>query len=1226
MSSEHSSRFQFQLIVSQQQPELLFVLQDWRNRGLLSDSEITLTLEGEADHAELLSGLEIGLKYGIIDETTVKQFGETSLSCSLPESKITPAFPENDSSSLAKQPAIVPQLPQFQNWLQQLWQSFKAELSLQWLLLLGVFMVVVSSGVLVASQWESFSQLAQYSVLFSYTLVFWFVSFLANRRGNLPLTAQTLQMVTLLLLPVNFWAIAQFQLGIGVSGLIIFLLSFIGFKIHRSRQEFTILSYGYLALGYLHWGWIVSPLLTIYVGIISAIALFIRHKLQLDFGSYLLFYSLGILVFRGLFVTRIPIDQFDLAMAVIAIAIFASRLKQSWERFDFIAILLFGLQGLWSGWKLIPDALQTEILTTITSLINEPYFALFSLILLPYILFIIGFSDWLHQHGKNQLGFFGDAIALVSIIFLVVISWTHPSLRTITLINTTITLGILIQRRKIFLPSPHFLPLQALINLTHFTGLVTIWSSVEAAFPELSLSAWGTIAIGLMVSEWGLMLIQQKWHPSLFQNHYIWYFGLGLATLSYSLLGSDLNLLGLLWLITPLALTFIGTQIRNYQRTTPLLSTVSLLLIQPLVVKLAINLEMTFLMLFSFTIAGGLMVINTFYLRQMSMAMITVGFWLGVGGFVLELISIGMKGYFMSSAIAIALLWLLHNRFQNQTIFLRQLYAKALNFWGSFLAGMLLLVLTLHSFFIYYLNFVGFSTIMLVTGGILFGAIILRYYTSPSVLALYTLGWNLEILVAEGVNVIDSNLITLSLVNLMLGISIQVCGNWWQRQSETNLSRHWHLIPLLYGGLGTALRWGTFTRWTGLLTLGFAIILLGIGRRHETFKPLIYLGLGGISVAAYEALFYQFSFLQANAIGDQFIVMSALGTTIVYSYRLLLSWLQSAFNISKTTLKYFPDGHWLGSSLLLVTAPFYSIEQTTTVGLVTGLLLIQYALFQGRNAISNGWKAGWVYVAFILGLGMKFYWLYFPFPPFLVDTFVLWKGAIFSAIAYFLYIFPWERWGWLKQPWQVVALLLPAVVILADPLTQHPINYLFATAFYLVPTFFQQKIRYSYMSAIFLTGFAIRLAWQFQLSDPLWYVIPISFSILYCAQFDPIFRNRNRRSLRHVWRCFGTGIICLIAFLTHLETGVIPGIISLIILLVGLAIKVRAFLYIGTMTFLLNATYQLGILIFEYPFLKWIIGLGVGISLIWLAATFETRRQNVRALMQNWLGQFNEWE
>ena len=227
MSSEHSSRFQFQLIISQKQPELVFVLQDWLNRGLLANSEITLTLEGEADYAEFLSGLDVALNYGIIDDATVKQLGEKSFSCPLPEPKLPSAFPENESSSISQQPVAVPQLPQFQNFqnrLQQLWQSFKAELSLQWLLLLGVFMVVVSSGVLVASQWENFSQLGQYSVLLSYTLVFWLVGFVAYRRGNLPLTAQTLQTVALSLLPINFWAVTQFRLKIGISVLIILLL------------------------------------------------------------------------------------------------------------------------------------------------------------------------------------------------------------------------------------------------------------------------------------------------------------------------------------------------------------------------------------------------------------------------------------------------------------------------------------------------------------------------------------------------------------------------------------------------------------------------------------------------------------------------------------------------------------------------------------------------------------------------------------------------------------------------------------------------------------------------------------------------------------------------------------------------------------------------------------------------------------------------------------------
>ena len=110
------------------------------------------------------------------------------------------------------------------------------------------------------------------------------------------------------------------------------------------------------------------------------------------------------------------------------------------EKFDFVAILLFSLQGLWSGWTLIPNALQNNILTTITSLVEKPYFPLFSLVLFPYIIVIICFSDWLHQYGKNQLGFFGDAIALIAITLLIIISLAHPTLRSITFINTTITL------------------------------------------------------------------------------------------------------------------------------------------------------------------------------------------------------------------------------------------------------------------------------------------------------------------------------------------------------------------------------------------------------------------------------------------------------------------------------------------------------------------------------------------------------------------------------------------------------------------------------------------------------------------------------------------------------------------------------------------------------------------------------------------------------------------
>ena len=73
-------------------------------------------------------------------------------------------------------------------------------------------MVVVSSGVLAASQWEKFPAAGQYGVLLAYTLTFWAIGSWAKKQSNLHLTAQTLQEVTLLLVPINFWAMDTFGL------------------------------------------------------------------------------------------------------------------------------------------------------------------------------------------------------------------------------------------------------------------------------------------------------------------------------------------------------------------------------------------------------------------------------------------------------------------------------------------------------------------------------------------------------------------------------------------------------------------------------------------------------------------------------------------------------------------------------------------------------------------------------------------------------------------------------------------------------------------------------------------------------------------------------------------------------------------------------------------------------------------------------------------------------
>jgi len=50
------------------------------------------------------------------------------------------------------------------------------------------------------------------------------------------------------------------------------------------------------------------------------------------------------------------------------------------------------------------------------------------------------------------------------------------------------------------------------------------------------------------------------------------------------------------------------------------------------------------------------------------------------------------------------------------------------------------------------------------------------------------------------------------------------------------------------------------------------------------------------------------------------------------------------------------------------------------------------------------------------------------------------------------------------------------------------------------------------------------------------------------------------------------------------------------------------------------------VLIFDYPLIKWAIGLAFGILFIWIAATFETRRDRISAFVQHWVVQLQSWD
>lgn len=132
--------------------------------------------------------------------------------------------------------------------------------------------------------------------------------------------------------------------------------------------------------------------------------------------------------------------------------------------------------------------------------------------------------------------------------------------------------------------------------------------------------------------------------------------------------------------------------------------------------------------------------------------------------------------------------------------------------------------------------------------------------------------------------------------------------------------------------------------------------------------------------------------------------------------------------------------------------------------------------------------------------------------------------------------------------------------------------------------------------------------------------------MLYIIQVEPYLKGSQRRPLRHLIRIISISLICVISLLESQWVGIIPGLISLIAIGAGLSLKTRAFLYIGTATFVINIVNQLIILNSVYSFLKWIVVLIGGLIFIWGAANFETRRDQILSLFQNSLQELDRWE
>ncbi|MFS8825165.1 NINE protein, partial [Synechococcus sp. R6-6] len=222
-------------------------------------------------------------------------------------------------------------------------RNLLSELSVAWLLLLGLFLVVVSSGVLAASHWEQFSPTAQYGVLLAYTAAFGVGAGWIQRQEGLRLTGQTLEAIALLLVPVNVWALDGLGILWGIRILALGLLlgipltaegrvrslgSGAGFRdsgVEPNAFYGTLVNF--LALSGLHAFWSLGPqelrpafvLGILYLGILSTVIYTWSRRSQELRGSkiWLIGAAGSLLILRGLLSGHVQVPQLGLAVALL---------------------------------------------------------------------------------------------------------------------------------------------------------------------------------------------------------------------------------------------------------------------------------------------------------------------------------------------------------------------------------------------------------------------------------------------------------------------------------------------------------------------------------------------------------------------------------------------------------------------------------------------------------------------------------------------------------------------------------------------------------------------------------------------------------------------------------------------------------------------------------------------------------------------------------------------
>jgi hypothetical protein len=938
------------------------------------------------------------------------------------------------------------------------------------------------------------------------------------------------------------------------------------------------------------------------------------------------------------------------------------RLRKDWRNREVVVLFLLGLQTyiisnlLWA--PLSTGAIFAKILPFLIAVFGQNYFVAGSLLIFPYLLIWVWLTGWFHRQDKASAYRMGESLVLGTGALLPIVNLSNPLSLLIDLLVSTAILAYLTLR---------YLPIRSsYIYLTHICGLVTIFAAISYRLEwcrsiasnfvsSASNNNSAVLDFTVLAIAFSILTIGELWfsaqpvrRKSDPWQRISWHMGLVLAVFAYicfailATFPAARIISPLWWLLIPIAFTYIATckppiQPWQLQHQIP----AAWCGIAGIGAGLCLPIDRAEYRQVLLIASVGIMFPLVKRLKRLTPALIQIGLGLGLG--VNLLIGQIFPTYWLIiGAITCACLWFASPK-------LSPIYAEASDIWANGIAGLGIAIATVNyaqtdlnwfaNAIAVWLNLQGFNslqtalqggstqwfhslqlTILLATG-ILVGSIALRErWRNSSILDwnwFFAWSWAMQIALAALIHLLGGDTLTLATANIVIAFPLWL---WLKPQATTDSK----ILICLLAGWGLILRLPFFTAYTGLLTVAVGVLAVWISRK-SSYK---FLGYGGIllgTLGCYELVAYPI--LQSppgGNIADALTIYGLVTAVLALGYRVGVWWksrqgVDNWLGLSLPVFKNVAHIHWAVASTWKVAAatmPAVPMPKLTLLHLFISILLGGYALIQARDREHGDW---WIYLglAELLGVGVYARSIF-------QNLGVVDEGIILIActIGLLLLLAPWRQWGWQDRPWRLVAFILPLSRVVFEYETISLLNLAVLAVFYAGVARRQRQFIWNYLSLIFVDWAAMRLLFQYHLTSPLAYAALIGLSILAVVQWDPYWQTSKQN--RHYGRLLGTGTIAVTALVWHQPW--LPIGIGLAIAIIGLLLKVRAWFYIGTITFLLTNVYQLLILITEYPITKWAIGLLAGILIITLAANFERRKEQIERAIKHWLDRLQEWQ